>query len=99
MEPRFEHGFLEALFDTAGIGLGLVDTDLRYVRVNDQLASINGLPADDHIGRKVIDVIPTLADLAEPLLRRVIETKTPVTDLELSGPTPADLEADRHFLV
>lgn len=45
------------------------------------------------------EVLPDLADLAEPLLRRVCETKEPVVNLELSGPTPADPAADQHFLV
>src|SRR5688500_106174 len=99
VEPRFEHGFLDALFEAADIGLGLVDTELRYVRVNDALAAINGLPAADHEGRLVAEVIPELAELAVKLLLRVIDTKEPVIDLELSGPTPADPEADRDFLV
>lgn len=95
---RFEHGFIEAIFEDAHIGLGLVDEDLRYVRVNDALAAVNGLPARDHEGRTVRDVLPDLADLAEPLLRQVLATKKPVIDLKLSGPTPADPKADRHFL-
>lgn len=98
IEPKFEHGFIEALFDVAHIGLGLVDLDLRYVRVNDALAGMNGVAAADHEGRSIRDVIPALADLAEPLLRHVIESKQPVIDLELDGPTPADPDVDRHFL-
>lgn len=97
--PRFEHGFVEALFDAAQIGLGLVDLELRYVRVNDALAAMNGVPAAAHEGRTIAEVLPALAGLAVPLLQQVIETKRPVVDLELSGPTPADPDADRHFLV
>lgn len=96
--PRFEHGFIEGLFEVAGIGLGLVDLELRYVRVNDALAGMNGVSAEDHAGRAIREILPSLADLAEPLLRQVIDSKEPVVDLELSGPTPADPEADRHFL-
>ena len=99
IEPRFEHGFIEALFEVAHIGLGLVDLDLRYVRVNDALAATNGVSAADHEGRSIREVIPGLADLAEPLLQRVIDTRQAIVDLELSGPTPADPDADRHFLV
>ena len=95
--PRFEHGFVEALFEAAGIGLGLLDKDLRYVRVNDSLAAINGKKVSEHEGRPVREVIPELADLAEALLRQVIETKEPILNLELSGGTPADPDADRHF--
>ena len=96
-EPKFEHGFVEALFEAASIGLGLVDKDLRYVRVNDSLAAINGKSVAEHEGRPIREVIPELADLAEALLRQVIETKKPVLNLELSGGTPADPDADRHF--
>lgn len=99
IEPRFEHGFIEALFEVADIGLGLVDLDLRYVRVNESLAATNGVSAAEHEGRSIREVIPGLADLAEALLRRVIDTGEPVVDLELSGATPADPEADRNFLV
>lgn len=97
--PRFEHGFIEALFEVAHIGLGLVDLDLRYVRVNEALAAVNGVAASGHEGRTISEVLPELAGLAEPLLRGVIESGVPVVDLELSGPTPADPDADRHFLV
>ena len=37
---------LDALFTDASIGLGLFDPDLRYVRVNDVLQAIIGVPAD-----------------------------------------------------
>lgn len=97
--PRFEHGFIEALFDVAHIGLGLVDLDLRYVRVNEALAAVNGVSAAGHEGRTIGEVLPALAGLAEPLLREVIDSRQPLVDMELSGPTPADPDADRHFLV
>ena len=42
---------LDALVNAAPIGQGFLDTDFRYVRVNDALAEINGVPAIDHIGR------------------------------------------------
>ena len=96
---RFEHGFLEALFEATGIGLGLVDSELRYVRVNEALAAMNGVAVDDHPGRTIREVISALADLAEDMLRGVLDTREPVIDLELNGPTPADPHADRQFLV
>ena len=38
----------QALLDSAPVGVGLVDTDLRYLQVNPELAGINGLPAAAH---------------------------------------------------
>lgn len=94
---RFEHGFLEGLFASDDIALGLIDADLRYVSVNEKLAEINGLSVAEHEGKSVREVLPDFADLLEPLLQKVIDSRQPLVDLELSGPTPADPNADRHF--
>lgn len=53
---------VEAIYASAPVGLTVLDQDLRYVRINDRLAEINGLPAAEHLGRTVRDVIPDLAD-------------------------------------
>jgi PAS domain S-box-containing protein len=89
---------LELLYDTAPVGLAMVDTELRFVRINDRLAVINGRPAAAHIGVPVRDVIPNLAPQIEPLYRRVIETGEPVLNFEVHGVTPAD-PAERDWLV
>ncbi len=94
---RFEHGFLEALYQSQDIGLALVDRDLRYVRVNQTLAEINGVPAADHEGRTMREILPDFAGMLEPLVQSVIEKREPIADLKVSGPTPANPEADRHF--
>jgi len=78
-------GELELLYRTAPIGLGLVDCGLRYVHVNDQLAAMNGMPAEEHIGRTLHEVIPDIAALVEPIYRKVIETGEPIVDFELEG--------------
>jgi len=63
------------LFQTAGAGVAFVDAELRYVRVNDALAAMNGLPAAAHVARPVRDVLPPAsADALERLLRRVMAT-------------------------
>ena len=94
---HFEHGFLQALFASDDIGLGLVDTDLRYVMVNDTLAAVNGLPAEEHANKLVRDVLPGFADEIEAMLRQVIDTREPLIDFTLQG-LPTDPSADRHFL-
>ena len=94
---HFEHGFLQALFASDEIGLGLVDTDLRYVMVNDALAEANGVPADEHAGRTVREVLPAFADQIEPMLQSVIDTREPLVDFAIQG-VPSDATADRHFL-
>jgi PAS domain S-box-containing protein len=79
---------IEAIYQTAPVGLCFVDTDLRFVRLNERLAEINGLPVAAHIGRTVGEVLPS-GDQLELLYRQVIESGEPILDLELSGTNPA----------
>ena len=65
-------------YDEAPIGLCYIDTDFRYVRINEWLARINGLPMEEHIGRTVRQLMPDLADGIEGQLRQVIETAEPL---------------------
>src|SRR5262245_7857860 len=84
-EVRQEYAQLATIYHSAPVGLAFVDTQLRYVSINDQLAEINGLPVDAHLGRTVREVLPHLADTLEPISRRVIATGQPVVDAELQG--------------
>jgi PAS domain S-box-containing protein len=78
---------IKGLYQNAPIGLALLDRDLKFVRINEALARINGVPADDHIGRHVFDILPSLREIAEPLFRKVIETGEPISDVEVEGET------------
>jgi PAS domain S-box-containing protein len=90
---------LTSLFSTASAGLGFLDSELRYVRVNEALAELNGVPVADHLGRRVRDVIPDLADTLEPLLyQTVIAERTRLVNLEVQGETPARPGELRHWL-
>ena len=80
---------IEATYRHAPVGLCVLDSRLRYVRINERMAEINGIPADAHIGRTVREIVPDLADQAEPAMRRIIATGEPVLDLEISGETAA----------
>jgi PAS domain S-box-containing protein len=89
---------IEAIYQTAPIGLAILDRDLRYVRLNHRLAEINGIAVEDHIGRTVREIIPDLADRVEPLFRRVLTTGEPLPDLELSGETTAQPGVERTWI-
>src|SRR5215213_9926497 len=89
---------LDTLFETAPVGLAYFDRDLRFVRVNDALAEINGVPAEEHIGRTVTEVLPALDPAVLDQFRRVIETGDAVTNYELRGETPARPGVERTWL-
>jgi len=80
---------LAAIYEAAPVGLAFLDRSLRYVRVNARLAEIHGLPAGDHLGRSVREVLgDAQADHVEPLYRRVIETGEPVINREARRRSP-----------
>lgn len=80
---------LDALYARAPLGLGFVDRELRFVRVNPALADMNGVPPEAHVGRKVWDLVPDLRATAEPILLRVIESGEPLRDVAITGTTLA----------
>ena len=80
---------LSSIYDSARIGLCVIDRELRYVRINQRLAEINGIPAADHIGKTMRDIIPALADTLEPMAREIFRTGTGVVNYEVSGTTAA----------
>ena len=65
-------------YDNAWTGLCYFDTDLRYVEINDWLAALNGLTPEEHVGRTIGEILPSVAEGVERQLRQVIETGEPV---------------------
>ncbi len=88
---------LDTLLSNAPVGLAFLDRDLRYVRINEALATINGASVEEHIGRTVGEILPELPEV-ERLHRRVLETGAPLVDLDLEGETPATPGVKRHWL-
>ena len=89
---------LEWLYRSAPVGLGLLDTSLRYVRVNARLAAMNGPTVEQHVGRSMREVIPALAPQVEPHVHRVLEQGETVEGIELRGTTAADPLAEHVWL-
>lgn len=83
---------LDAVFAAAPAALAVLDPDLKFVRVNEALAVLNGVPARDHNGRSVEEVAPDVAGQVEGYLRQVLTTGEPIRNVEI-GKAP-----DRHVL-
>src|SRR5262249_46368129 len=98
-EMRRQLAHLEAIYDTAPVGLCFMDTEQRYVSINERLAEINGKSVAEHLGRTLREVLPDMADGIEPILRRVVETGEPVLDIEVSAVTAAHPSVTGHFLI
>jgi PAS domain S-box-containing protein len=79
---------LESLLTAAPVPMGMVDRDLRYLRVNEALARLNGRPPAEHVGRTVSEVLPEMAPVLEPLFEEVMCTCRPVIAREVHGVRP-----------
>lgn len=89
---------LDTLLTTAPVGMSFMDTDLRFQRINERLAEINGIPVQDHIGRTGAELFANLIDVVYPLLHQVLATGEPIPNVEVSGETPAAPGVTRHWL-
>lgn len=89
---------LEMIYQTAPIGLAVYGPDLRYLRVNEHMARMNGLPADKHPGLMTRDVNSDMAKAIEPQLRLVFAKGESILNVELRATTDADAESHRRWL-
>jgi len=88
---------LESLFANAPAGIGFLDREHRYLRLNERLAEINGLPVEKHIGRRLSEVLPASGHVLESILEEVFRTGRPVVR-EVAGETPKEPGVTRHWL-
>ena len=96
-EAEWNAAVLDAMFARAPVALALLDKDLRFARVNRLLARIDGVPAEDHVGRSPIDLFPGLpGDQLREAFRRVLETNTSLATM-VEGETPAAPGETRRF--
>ena len=85
---RRELAEMEAIYASAHTGLAVFDRELRYLRVNERLAEINGLPAAAHLGKTVREVVPSIAPEVERIAGRILSTGEGVVGVEVSGSVP-----------
>jgi len=90
---------LENIYKTSPVGLCFLDTKMRYIRINENMASINGKPIAEHLGQTVWEIVPELAKKAEPDLRAVLQSGEPVLNVEVDGVLPGRPEEKRSWIV
>ncbi len=67
---------LAAFFNASTVGLCIFDSHLRFQVVNDALSVMDGLPAEAHTGKTVLE-IPGNMDGWELALQRVLRAENP----------------------
>ncbi|TQK42690.1 PAS domain S-box-containing protein [Streptomyces sp. SLBN-118] len=89
---------LDGLFTQSPIGLAMVDPDLRFLRVNDALARMNGVSAAEHLGKRLTEVAPGVnASELQKVMRQVLDRRKAVVDVRRTGRTPSDPDHDRTW--
>lgn len=86
---------LDALLAQAPMGVTFLDRDLRFRRVNEQLARMNGIPAAAHLGRTVAELLPTIGRFARETADEINRTRLPASLREVRGETPAQPGVER----
>jgi PAS domain S-box-containing protein len=89
---------LNSIYATAPVGLAVLDTELRYLRVNDLLAVKSGIPAEQHIGRTVREIIPSIAGSIETTCWELLATGKPRLNVEMIGETAAQPDVKRTWV-
>ena len=89
---------LDSLLTAAPLGVAFFDREHRYVEINRELALIDGIPAADHLGLRIEELLPQYAGAVVPLLDRVFATGESVGNVEISGETPAAPGSLRSWL-
>ncbi|MEU2489935.1 SpoIIE family protein phosphatase [Streptomyces sp. NPDC007883] len=89
---------MEGLFTQSPIGLAMLGPDLRYLRVNDALARMNGVSAAGHLGKRPTEVVPGVnVEVLESLMREVLQRGRAMVDVRGTGRTPAEPGRDRMW--
>ena len=87
-----------AFFSTAPIGMAILDKKMRFVQVNDILATANSSSIADHLSKTINDINPHRAKTLEPKLQEVLKTGKPLLNVEVSLETPHLSGQVRHWL-
>jgi len=82
---------LAAFFNASTVGLCIFDSQLRFQALNNALSVMDGLSAEAHTGKTVLEILGNMDGL-ELALQRALASGEPVLDLQLSGHLPNKAE-------
>ncbi|WP_330302022.1 MULTISPECIES: SpoIIE family protein phosphatase [unclassified Streptomyces] len=86
----------DGLFARSPVGIAVLDTQLRFLRVNPALEQMNGLSESAHVGRRLAQLLPEVnAEDMEEAMQQVLDSGESILDRRHIGRTPADLDRDR----
>jgi PAS domain S-box-containing protein len=81
-----------ALIANSPLGIGIWDRRLRFRFINNALASMNGYPSQEHLGKPLHKMLGSLADQVAPTHERVFATGELFRHVHSSGLLPTRTE-------
>lgn len=96
---RQSRKIVNAFFSSSTVGFGILDSQLRYTRVNDVLPRMAALEPEDLLGKSVTEVFGLRGSRTETVLRDVLRTGAPLLDREISAELARKPGQVRHWLV
>lgn len=96
-EQEKANALLDSLLSHAPLGFGFFDREHRYQKINQHLADIHGVPAAEHIGKSVGEILMINAPVVESVIDRVFETGEAIDQFEVTGETVKEPGVPRHW--
>jgi len=97
-EPIRASQIMASIFDTSMLGIAIFDRQQRFIAVNKTLAALHGIPAKEHIGKTLREVVPQASVKAESLINHVFSADESVPVEEIATHMPTRKEAG-HWIV
>lgn len=85
MSPGQRLAQLEAIYDGVPVGLGFMNRQLRFVRVNREFADIQGISAEAATGCAAPELLPEFYSLIEPYVKRAMAGEA-IRNAEIAEP-------------
>ena len=82
--PFRSRELIKALENTT-IGIAICDRNLRFAVVNRNLAKMNNIPPEEHLGKTIHEVVGSLAPTVGTRIEYVFRTGQPLNNAELVG--------------
>jgi PAS domain S-box-containing protein len=75
---------IHAIYDSAPIGLAVIDHNFQYTRINKRLAEITELLPEDHIKKSFHQIVPGLGPILQDLCERIFQTGECLLNIEFT---------------
>ena len=90
---------LDAILLNLPAGVAILEgSELRYFRINQKLADLNGMPIEEHLVRPLAEVLPDAAQELLPVMRKIVETGEGVFGREFSIGLPKAPDTKVHLI-